>query len=995
YTRPFLHDYTPGYLYVLWALGSLAHSFDPAAGLGDLIKVPAILSDLVLGWFVWSMARELGAGRRAALIGGALVVANPVSWFDSVLWGQVDSFGVIFLLLGLRALWRDRPERAAIFTVIAALTKPQLAILVPIVAVVTIRRAFARRRVDGTNPAADPAPDAARAPGATTSELWPVIALERFRAWERQTNRPIRVVTTAIAAFLTAVVMCVPFGLSVIGPPTQPGSLFDSGLVDQIFKTAAGYPYASVNAYNPWALATAGGTGVAATGGWACDTVILGATGNNPSCPQAVMIAGIPAVYVGAALLIAAFIVVCVVVAARPTPLTMLVGVTVLTVAFFVLPTRVHERYLYPFIAVGAVLAAVSIRWRLAYVVLSATTFLNMYVVLTTLYSNNPGVSDWLGIGGDIRKTEWVTAIVVALTVAAVWVALQLRGGAERRLAREIEHSRADDLAELEDAADEEPSGPAFAGSSARVAAAPGVLLASDAGRSGLVGGGPRVAATAAGGAAGAVALPTWSEPPSLSMLGPIGWVRAKLDERPVRADRSATLASEPHGRLDRLDLWILVVLVAAILGVRMFRLSEPYQMHFDEVYHARTATEFLQDWRYGEPHQIYEYTHPHVAKYAMAGGLVAWGDDRVTATSQLGTPVVDAAIEPRADDPAISGGRSGDRVDIVTGGEVRSLDLTTRKLVARIPISGASAVAADPTGQRLFVGSTDGSISTVDTGALDQLRNGGATVAPQALGFGQVDGQIRRLFVAPDGQAVVALTADDRAITIDTATAAVRATVQLKAAGDIAAAGTAPALVATPDAVKDRAAAAKALASIFGGGAATFEKALAATADRTVLAPITNADQRTKVQTGLDTGPLAGLTIDSVPQIAVADARGVELIDEGTGTLSRTVDVGAPAHGLALTTMNSGTLYVATDPDKASATPGRIAIVAVGGDPAKNGAAYQTAMAMPGAVTRVAWDDATEMVHVLGTTPDGSASTVYVIEPHGNAVYADARLPF
>jgi hypothetical protein len=50
------------------------------------------------------MVRELGGGRRAALIGAALVVANPVTWFDSVLWGQVDSFGVIFLLLGLRAV---------------------------------------------------------------------------------------------------------------------------------------------------------------------------------------------------------------------------------------------------------------------------------------------------------------------------------------------------------------------------------------------------------------------------------------------------------------------------------------------------------------------------------------------------------------------------------------------------------------------------------------------------------------------------------------------------------------------------------------------------------------------------------------------------------------------------------------------------------------------------------------------------------------------------
>src|SRR5207247_10728991 len=134
---------------------------------------------------------------------------------------------------------------------------------------------------------------------------------------------------------------------------------------------------------------------------------------------------------------------------------------------------------------------------------------------------------------------------------------------------------------------------------------------------------------------------------PSLAELGPIEWFRAKLAERPVRADRSRALHDEPPGRFDRLDLWILAVVIAGTLGVRMFRLSEPYQMHFDEVYHARTATEFLQDWRYGLYREIYEYTHPHLAKYVMAGGLVAWGDDRVPATSDLGVRVVDRLRGP------------------------------------------------------------------------------------------------------------------------------------------------------------------------------------------------------------------------------------------------------------------------------------------------------------------------------------------------------------
>ena len=117
------------------------------------------------------------------------------------------------------------------------------------------------------------------------------------------------------------------------------------------------------------------------------------------------------------------------------------------------------------------------------------------------------------------------------------------------------------------------------------------------------------------------------------------GWIADRLRATPFRADRSRTLSTEGGGRFDRLDAWIMVVLILATLGIRTFRLAEPYQMHFDEVYHARTATEFLQGWRYDESHDIYEWTHPHLAKYAMAGGIALWGGDHVRATAELGAP--------------------------------------------------------------------------------------------------------------------------------------------------------------------------------------------------------------------------------------------------------------------------------------------------------------------------------------------------------------------
>ena len=992
YQRPFFHDYTPGYLYVLYAVGLVGKA---AGDIGDLIKIPPILADLALGWLVWSMAREIGAGRRAALIGAALVVFNPVSWFDSVVWGQVDSFGVVFLLLGLRAVWHDQPERAAIFTVIGALTKPQLAILAPIVAVVTIRRALWPVRIDGDDDGEGDAPASGTARGALRT---------RLGAWERRTDSPIRILTTGLAGFLTAAVLCFPFGLSVI-ELGRSGSLFTSGLLEQVFKTAGGYPYASVNAYNPWALAEVDGTGVAANSGWACDTIIRTAAAGNPLCPEAVMFGPLPAVAVGAILLVIAFVAVCIVVARRPDRLTVLTGLAILSIAFFVLPTRVHERYLFPFFAVGAILAAVSWRWLLAYLVLSLTTFLNMYVVLTTLYVNNPGIEDWLGIGSTIRGQTAITIIALTTLAAALWTFAQLRSRADQGLRRELAASGDDDRWRAGVAFADgdgrggatprdgglEPGAPTYPAAWPRASGSAGTARSVARGTRPLAGG------SSAATAGLAAATPTWTEPPSLAELGPWGWFRAKLAERPIRADRSRGLHDEPGGRLDKLDLWLITVLVASILGMRMFRLSEPYQMHFDEVYHARTATEFLQDWRYGISHDIYEWTHPHLAKYAMAGGIVAWGDDRVSATSSLGVPVLDAVIEPRHDDPTMPEGRAGDRVEVVTGSELRSYDLLTRKLVAAVPIDGARAVAFDPVGDQLFVGSADGQIVSVDAASLDGARASPTSgPAVEAIAIGRVDGEIKRLFVPDGGVSVLVATSDDRLITLDAISAEVLGTVQLDSIQDLSPAGTSPTLVTAPGAVSNPTAAARTIAQLVGGTAATYEERLGRTTDRIILTGISGAEERTAVQKAIDDGQLAGLTIESLPQVGVADAKGVELIDPETGDLTATVAIGGRAYGLGLTTVDDAKLYVTTDPDPNSLTAnkGRIAIVAVGGDAAKNGPALVESIAMPGPVTRVAYDDATEMVHVLGRTPDGSSATVYVIEPHARAVYADARLP-
>src|SRR4029079_18128367 len=121
-----------------------------------------------------------------------------------------------------------------------------------------------------------------------------------------------------------------------------------------------------------------------------------------------------------------------------------LVGLAVLALAFFVLPTRVHERYLFPLVGIAAILAGISLRWRLAYIVSSVAMLANMYAVLTTLYPNNPGIDDWLRIG-DVVTSWWGIAIgATAEVIVFAWAFLQLREDAIEDLQADIE-GEADD----------------------------------------------------------------------------------------------------------------------------------------------------------------------------------------------------------------------------------------------------------------------------------------------------------------------------------------------------------------------------------------------------------------------------------------------------------------------------------------------------------------------------------------------------------------------
>jgi len=58
-------DYLPGYMWVLWALGSLGALVTGSTDPGALIKLPAILADGLLVFATARLAADLGASARA------------------------------------------------------------------------------------------------------------------------------------------------------------------------------------------------------------------------------------------------------------------------------------------------------------------------------------------------------------------------------------------------------------------------------------------------------------------------------------------------------------------------------------------------------------------------------------------------------------------------------------------------------------------------------------------------------------------------------------------------------------------------------------------------------------------------------------------------------------------------------------------------------------------------------------------------------------------
>ena len=141
-------DYPPLYMYFLWfnALIAKIFHFTDTAAFTMLVKLPSMLADIALGWFLYVFTRKK-LSKNWTIFTVALWVLNPLSILDSAAWGQVDSILALLCVLMVYFIVKDKYELAALMLGLAIILKPQGFFVLPILGFALVRKFFRNKSV--------------------------------------------------------------------------------------------------------------------------------------------------------------------------------------------------------------------------------------------------------------------------------------------------------------------------------------------------------------------------------------------------------------------------------------------------------------------------------------------------------------------------------------------------------------------------------------------------------------------------------------------------------------------------------------------------------------------------------------------------------------------------------------------------------------------------------------------------------------------------------
>lgn len=207
-------DYPPGYMYFLYIIEAIRRLLGiSASSYGGmlLIKLPAMTCDIITGYMLYYIGKKYQK-EKIGLIAMAVYLYNPAILINSTIWGQVDAVFTLAVVMMCYFLSEKKRLFAYLAFVIGVLIKPQTLIFGPILLY-----------------------------GFLLQVVFPYYDKEQkkfqTKLFFQKFQKELLLWIAAIIVFLS---LAVPYGLDHV--------------FSQYFGTITSYPYASVNAYNLWTL---------------------------------------------------------------------------------------------------------------------------------------------------------------------------------------------------------------------------------------------------------------------------------------------------------------------------------------------------------------------------------------------------------------------------------------------------------------------------------------------------------------------------------------------------------------------------------------------------------------------------------------------------------------------------------------------------------------------------------------------------------------------
>ncbi len=329
YSRGNLTDHLPGDLWFLWLIAHMYRIFSPdlqVQGLGFLflLKLVPALADVGIGLLLFLLGRKFG-GHRTGLLAAAFFLLNPASIFLTAVWGQWDPVSAFFALVALWLLLGANAEWSLPVLTYAAVIKPPFAGLAPLFALAfMVRYILSHMRWAAGAPVLEPL--------------------------GRSLRRAAVAVTGSVFVLLA---VTLPFNVGLPGMGTR------HTIFGRLQYALDVYPYTTLNAFTLW--------GTPIGGNWKPDELPF--------------LLGLPYQTWGTLLLLAAYAFILYTYLRRRSDAALLWSCLATTFALFMLPTRGHERYLFPTVVFACLIAAIAPRLRWLGAALSLTFLANLYWV--------------------------------------------------------------------------------------------------------------------------------------------------------------------------------------------------------------------------------------------------------------------------------------------------------------------------------------------------------------------------------------------------------------------------------------------------------------------------------------------------------------------------------------------------------------------------------------------------------------------------------------